>query len=94
MPRNHIKQTYVPTKKISIPALEIPDLSPYRLLPHIAVACAHLSEPTPPLDLPAITLDGRWLPVPTAERCKLLLSTEHPATSTTAPNTAEQHSSQ
>lgn len=91
MPRRYIQQTYVPTKKDSIPSLQNTHLNLPRATAYISTACAH-SEQVPPLDLSVVELDGRWLQIPTAERWELLLSDA--ASTSETPNPSHQHAPQ
>ena len=74
-----LQQTYVPTKKAPIPALQPTNLKPINILSS-ATTCAHILEPTVQLQVPVVELDGRWLQIPT-ERWELLLPTTHTAAS-------------
>jgi hypothetical protein len=90
MLRRKLQQTYVPTKKNTIAALPAPYLS----LPYTPTAWAHTFEPTPPLERPAVDLDGRWLQVPTAECWEFLLPTTYATAPPSTSDNSEQYSAQ
>jgi hypothetical protein len=90
MPPNSLQQTYVRTKKNSIPALQTSDLNIQSL--DYRFGRAHIRELTPSDNPHAAGLNGRWLQIPTAECWELLF--QYTGSPAEAPDHSQRHPSQ